>query len=446
MQRGNFTKKMFQGDTSTWIIFMLLCCFSLVEVFSATSTLAYKTSNIWNPIVRHASFLLAGFLIILGMVHLHYKYFSLAILLMPISIIMLIVTPIIGVSTNDAARWLEVFGLQFQPSEFGKLACIVYVAFLLSKRRKFSEDAIFKWIVGGVGLVCLLILLHNFSTAFLLGTICILMMFLGEIPLKKIGKLLFYMVIAGVVLIAFGKIAPETTRKIFPRLETWSNRITNHADEEDSNNERAERNNTYVITDDNYQVTHAKIAISRGGIFGKMPGRSVQRDFLPQAYSDFIFAIIIEELGIVGGIFVLLLYIMLMIRVGIIARRCDKLFPKYLVIGCGLLIVIQALMNMAVAVNFIPVTGQPLPLISRGGTSTIITCAYMGIILSISRFGAGMGYNEEDEETYDDEDESEETETPLASETENMEEDSDNSIENPILAVEREETMKREKE
>ena len=148
--------------------------------------------------------------------------------------------------------------------------------------------------------------------------------------------------------------------------------------------------------------------------------RSVQRDFLPQAYSDFIFAIIIEELGVVGGIVVLLLYIMLMIRVGIIARRCEKLFPKYLVIGCGLLIVIQALTNMAVAVNLIPVTGQPLPLISRGGTSTMLTCIYIGIILSVSHFGAGMGPEEE-------EDEEEETDT---------EEYVESSSENPIFAVE----------
>ena len=420
MAQTNLTKKVFHGDTSVWIIFLLLCCFSLVEVFSATSTLAYKTSNIWIPIVRHASFLLAGFLMILGMVRIHYRYYSLAILLMPLSILMLVVTPIIGVSANDASRWLEIFGVQFQPSEFGKLACIVYVAFLLSKRGKFSEKAIFQWIVVGVGIICFLILLYNFSTAFLLGMVCLLMMFIGQISLVRIGKLLLYLLLGGVVLIAVATIAPRTVEKFLPRLETWSNRLIKHADER-GEAEKEQTDKTYVITDDNYQVTHAKIAIARGGLFGKMPGRSVQRDFLPQAYSDFIFAIIIEELGVVGGIVVLLLYIMLMIRVGIIARRCEKLFPKYLVIGCGLLIVIQALTNMAVAVNLIPVTGQPLPLISRGGTSTMLTCIYIGIILSVSHFGAGMGPEEEDEE------EEEETDT---------EEYVENSSENPIFAVE----------
>ena len=420
MAQTNLTKKVFHGDTSVWIIFLLLCCFSLVEVFSATSTLAYKTSNIWIPIVRHASFLLAGFLMILGMVRIHYRYYSLAILLMPLSILMLVATPIIGVSANDASRWLEIFGVQFQPSEFGKLACIVYVAFLLSKRGKFSEKAIFQWIVVGVGIICFLILLYNFSTAFLLGIVCLLMMFIGQISLVRIGKLLLYLLLGGVVLIAVATIAPRTVEKFLPRLETWSNRLIKHADER-GEAEKEQTDKTYVITDENYQVTHAKIAIARGGLFGKMPGRSVQRDFLPQAYSDFIFAIIIEELGIVGGIVVLLLYIMLMIRVGIIARRCEKLFPKYLVIGCGLLIVIQALTNMAVAVNLIPVTGQPLPLISRGGTSTMLTCIYIRTILSVSHFGAGMGPEEEDEE------EEEETDT---------EEYVESSSENPIFAVE----------
>ncbi|RRD63139.1 FtsW/RodA/SpoVE family cell cycle protein [Tannerella forsythia] len=420
MTQTNLTQKVFQGDTSVWIIFLLLCCFSLVEVFSATSTLAYKTSNIWIPIVRHASFLLAGFLMILGMVRIHYKYFSLAILLMPLSILMLAVTPIIGVSANDASRWLEIFGVQFQPSEFGKLACIVYVAFLLSKRGKFSEKAIFQWIVAGVGIVCFLILLYNFSTAFLLGMVCLLLMFIGQISLVRIGKLLLYLLLGGIVLIAVATIAPKTVERFLPRLETWSNRLIKHADDREEA-EKAQTDKTYVITDENYQVTHAKIAIARGGLFGKMPGRSVQRDFLPQAYSDFIFAIIIEELGVVGGIFVLLLYIMLLIRVGIIARRCEKLFPKYLVIGCGLLIVMQALTNMAVAVNLIPVTGQPLPLISRGGTSTMLTCIYIGIILSVSHFGAGMGPEEEEEENEEKTD---------------MEEYVESSGENPIFAVE----------
>jgi len=194
----------------------------------------------------------------------------------------------------------------------------------------------------------------------------------------------------------------EYTEKHLPsRFQTWKGRIDDFGKDKNENK--------FIINDDNFQVSHAKIAIARGGIFGKMPGRSVQRDFLPQAYSDFIYAIIIEEMGLIGGLFVMMLYVILLVRVGIIAKRCTKLFPKYLALGCGLLIVVQAFINMAVAVNLIPVTGQPLPLISRGGTSTMLTCFYFGIILSVSRFGAGMGEKDDDDDD-DDDDEQEEQE------------------------------------
>jgi cell division protein FtsW len=218
------------------------------------------------------------------------------------------------------------------------------------------------------------------------------MMFIGQVSLKKMGLLVMFLIVLGGLTFAVVRYTPkEFAEKYLPdRFTTWKARV------DDFGGDKGE--NKYVINDDNYQVSNAKIAIARGGIFGKLPGRSVQRDFLPQAYDDFIYAIIIEETGLVGGICVILLYIILMFRVAIIARRCEKLFPKYLALGCGLLIVIQAFINMAVAVNLIPVTGQPLPLISRGGTSTMLTCFYFGIILSVSRFGAGMG----DEETGED--------------------------------------------
>lgn len=177
------------------------------------------------------------------------------------------------------------------------------------------------------------------------------------------------------------------------RAYTWKDRIERFSNPESP--VTVEEGKAVSIDDEYYQETHAKIAIARGGLLGQFPGHGQQRDFLPQAYSDFIYAIIIEEMGIVGGIFVLVLYIFLLVRVGMIARRCDKLFPKFLVLGCGLMLVVQALTNMAVAVGLIPVTGQPLPLISRGGTSTVISCAYIGIILSVSRFGAHIDEEEE---------------------------------------------------
>ena len=384
--------KLFKGDRSIWIIFMLLCLVSLVEVYSATSTLAYKNTHFYTPIVRHATFLLMGFAAVLVLHHIPSKYYAIAILLLPFSIALLAITPFLGLKINEAYRFLSVMGVQFQPSEFGKMACIIFVAFMLSKQERFSPHKTFWIILIGVSITCALILPENFSTSFLLFLVCLLMMFIGQAPLKKMVLLIVFLALLGGLSFSVLRFTPdEFAREHFPnRFWTWKERIDEHFD-------RDKTSNKYVINDDNFQVNHAKIAIARGGLFGKLPGRSIQRDFLPQAYSDFIYAIIIEEMGLViGGVGVLMLYIFLMFRVAIIARRCEKLFPKYLALGCGLLIVIQAFINMAVAVNLIPVTGQPLPLISRGGTSTMLTCFYFGIILSVSRFGAGMG-EEEDE-------------------------------------------------
>lgn len=391
----DLASKLFKGDRVIWIIFMFLCLISVVEVFSATSTIAYKNANHWAPIVRHATFLLGGFVMVLILHNIPCKFFSAFIVLLPISILMLIVTPFIGVEANDAHRWLEIMGIQFQPSEFAKLACVVFVAFLLSKRDKLPENKLYQYIIIGIGITCLFILPENFSTGFMLFGVCFLMMFVGQISIIRLGKLAGILILAGVLVVVLLKVLPtEMVKEYFPdRIGTVKARLERFFEPSGS---EFDENGTYRITDDNYQVTHAKIAIARGGVIGQMPGHGQQRDFLPQAYSDFIYAIIIEELGFIGGIFVLLLYIMLLVRAGMIAKKCEKLFPKYLVLGCGLLVVVQALANMAVAVNLVPVTGQPMPLVSRGGTSTLISCIYFGIILSVSRFGANIG-NEDDE-------------------------------------------------
>lgn len=391
----DLASKLFRGDRVIWIIFMFLCLVSVIEVFSATSTIAYKNANHWAPIVRHATFLLGGFVLVLLLHNVPCRFFPAFILLLPVSVLMLIATPFVGINANDAHRWLEIFGIQFQPSEFAKLASVVFIAFLLSKRGRFSDDQIFKYILIGVGTTCVLILPENFSTAFMLFGVCFLMMFIGQLPLRKLGKLAGVLLLALVLFIGLLRYTPAGVTQYLPdRFATWQARLERFFEGHESD---TDENGVYKITDDNYQVSHAKIAIARGGVFGQMPGHGQQRDFLPQAYSDFIYAIIIEELGVVGGVFVLLLYIMLLVRVGMIARKCEKTFPKYLVLGCGLLIVVQALANMAVAVNLIPVTGQPMPLVSRGGTSTVISCIYFGIILSVSRFGANIG-NEEEEQ------------------------------------------------
>lgn len=384
--------KLFKGDRVIWVIFIILCLISAVEVFSATSTLAYKNANHWGPIARHGSFLLAGFVAVLILHNVPCRLFALGVIILPVSIFMLLVTPFIGISANDAHRWLPVLGFQVQPSEFAKLGCVIFVAFMLSRRGKFTDKQIYWWILGGVSATCALILPENFSTAFMLFGVCFLLMFVGQVSLLRLGKLAGVLTLLLGLFVASWFVIPNQVWGKLPvldRVPTWKNRLVAKSS-----------NDTFdvkeLLNDDNYQVTNAKIAIARGGLSPQMPGHGQQRDFLPQAYSDFIYAIIIEELGLGGGVLVLLLYFWLLVRVGMIARKCNKLFPKFLVLGCGLLIVIQALANMAVAVNLIPVTGQPMPLVSRGGTSTLISCLYFGIILSISRFGANIG-NEDDE-------------------------------------------------
>ncbi|MDO4756445.1 MAG: FtsW/RodA/SpoVE family cell cycle protein, partial [Parabacteroides sp.] len=281
--------------------------------------------------------------------------------------------------------------------EIAKLAVIGYTAFILSKQNMFTEKQMFKYILIGAGIVCGLIFTNNGSTALLLFAVVQMMMFFGQISFARLLRFWGMSLALISLLVALLYFAPAGVMDFLPeRAHTWKGRIERFSDPAPS--VTYEPGKAVSIDDDDYQVVHAKIAIARGGVLGQFPGHGQQRDFLPQAYSDFIYAIIIEEMGIVGGVFVLFLYIALLIRVGMIARKCDKLFPKFLVMGCGLLLVAQALTNMAVAVDLIPVTGQPLPLISRGGTSTVISCAYIGIILSVSRFGANMGNEDEDAE------------------------------------------------
>lgn len=389
----NLASKLFKGDRVIWIIFMFLCLISVVEVFSATSTLAYKSATHWVPIMRHATFLVAGAMVVVVMHNFPCRFYSLTTLFVPVSVVLLALTFFIGVEINGEKRWLEIAGITFQPSEIAKLALIGYTAFIMSKRNWFTDRQMFWWIEGAAMLVCGLIVATNGSTALLLFGVIQLMAFVGQLSFARLAKFWGVLIAAGTLMIVLLYFAPERVMNYLPeRVHTWKERIERFVNKESV--VVAEKGKAVSIDDEYYQETHAKIAIARGGIWGQFPGHGQQRDFLPQAYSDFIYAIIIEEMGIVGGIFVLFLYIALLVRVGMIARRCDKLFPKFLVLGCGLMVTIQALINMAVAVGLIPVTGQPLPLISRGGTSTVINCAYIGIILSISRFGAHIGEEE----------------------------------------------------
>lgn len=373
-----------KGDPVIWAVFFFLCAFSVVEMYSASSTLAYKSSSYNDPVMKHLTFLSFG--VILVFFIQYFKLFQIRILAyigVVLSIILLILVQIKGTTTNDAARWLEIGGVQFQPSEIAKLSMIVLAADFLSriKNRKTDEAVYFRLTIVFLGVICLLILFENFSTAFLLFTVVFIMMYIGNISWKKLILLIAALVFVGGATFAVFKAIPESTStpKLFHRVYTWVGRIDDHFGKEETGEAK------YEINDDNLQVQHGKIAVARGGVFGVFPGNSVQRDYLPQAYSDFIYAIIVEETGMVGGIFVILLYLILLYRAGRLATKSPTVFPAVLVIGLSLMLVIQAFTNMAVATSLIPVTGQPLPLISRGGTSIIVTCIYFGLILAITR-------------------------------------------------------------
>ena len=376
-------KKYLRGDATLWIVFIMLCIVSIIEMYSASSTLAYKAANHTAPMLRHVGFLAGGALIAV-LVHLiPFRYIRLiSYLVLVLSVFMLILVLFKGKSENDASRWLVIGGFNFQPSELAKLSVIIVAADFISriKNPKTDEKKYFWSTVIMLGIICPLILLENFSTAVILFGVVFIMMFSGRVSIKRLG------ILAGAILmtiiLGFGAIKAipqEKMPKAFDRAYTWTARIDRFT--ENTDNEQSK----YEITDENRQVQHGRIAIARGGIFGVFPGNSIERDYLPQAYSDFIYAIIVEEMGLVGGIFVILLYLILLFRAGRIATESPTVFPAVLVIGLSLMIVIQSFVSMSVATSLGPVTGQPLPLISRGGTSILITCIYFGIIFGITR-------------------------------------------------------------
>ncbi len=379
--------KVFKGDKIIWLTFVILCVISMIEIFSATSTLVYQGKNHWGPIMRHAMFLIAGFGLIIFLHNVSVRFYSSLIFLLLISIVLLLLTPFIGVTINGADRWIRIFGFTIQPSEFAKLSLMGTIAFMLSRQTEKNERTMFKWMIILTAAVSVIIAVDNLSTAVLLFFVVFLMMFIGNVKIRRLLSVIAVGFLSVTLLIGVAKVLPDKavdSVTLLKRSDTWGSRFVEFFD----GKEKTEQEK-YIINDKNYQSSYAKIAIANGGVFGKFPGNSITRDFLPQAYSDFIYAIILEEMGLIGGIFVMLLYVIILIRSGIIAGRTKSLFARYLVMGSALMLSIQAFMNMAVAVGAMPVTGQPLPLISRGGTSTLVTCAYFGIILSADRFGVG---------------------------------------------------------
>ena len=399
---------LFKGDKVIWMVFFFLCMISIVEVFSASSNLTYKTQNYMGPIIYHTAMIIVGVVVAVVTLNIPCRYFKLVTpFLLVISALTLLWVLVGGESINGANRVISLAGFTFQPSEIAKGTLVLYTAQILSatQREDGADRKAFKWIIIPLFIAAFLIGIENLSTAALLFAVIFLMMFIGRVPMSQMGKLVGGLAILGAIglllIMTLGSVEDKTEETLtesvaatktaadgdknsikggglFHRFATQRNRILKFLDHKDVPPEE------YDI-EENFQVGHANIAIASSGLIGKGPGNSLERDYLPQAFSDFIYAIIIEEMGIIGAAVVAFLYIVLLYRAARIASRCENNFPAFLIMGLSLLLVIQATFNMMVAVGLAPVTGQPLPLISKGGTSTIINCAYIGVILSVSR-------------------------------------------------------------
>ncbi len=366
-----------EGDKAIWAVVALLALFSFLPVYSASSNLVYVVGNgtTIGHLLKHGMLLLLGFGIIYGVHKIPMHYFKgLSIIALPVVILLLVYTLAQGTTIEgaNASRWIQLpfVGITFQTSNLAAVVLMVYTARYLSKIRdrkvRFSESILPLWLP--VGLVLLLILPANFSTAAILFAMVLTLCFLGGYPLKY----LLGIVLAGVAVLAvFVLVAKALPEAVPNRVDTWVNRVEHYWDGTDGEGD--------------YQIEKAKIAIASGGIMGNGAGKSVMKHFLPQSSSDFIYAIIIEEYGLIGGFLLMSLYLLLLFRIVVVANARQSVFGKLLVMGVGLPIIFQALINMSVAVELFPVTGQTLPLISSGGTSIWMTCLALGIVLSASR-------------------------------------------------------------
>ena len=404
------TRLKFKGDGIIWMVFFFLCIVSVLEVYSASSALTYKADNYWKPVVYHSSLILVGVAFMVLTMNVKCKYFKLVTpFALLFSLLMLVAVLMMGQSTNGAQRWIGLFGIQFQPSELAKGAVILAEAQILSAMQTVdgADRRAFKYIMYVSLPIIFLIGMENLSTAALLFLTVIIMMFIGRVPKVQLGRLMGVLAMIGVFVVAMvwmigdeedakpqdnkelamteqtteeesANVFAKAYNKVFHRASTWKARIMDFIDNKELRPEDVD------LEGKGAQKAHASIAIATSNVVGKGPGNSVERDFLSQAFSDFIYAIIIEEMGVWGAAGVCLLYIILLFRTASIANRCANVFPALLIMGVALLLTTQAMFNMCVAVGLAPVTGQPLPLISKGGTSTIVNCVYIGVILSVS--------------------------------------------------------------
>ena len=371
-------KKIFQhikGDRTIWAIFAALAIFSFMPVYSASTNLVYGVGvgSTFGYLVKHMVLLIMGFAVLYGVHKIPYRYFSGgSVLMMPVVIVLLIYTLAQGtmISGANASRWIRIpfVGIGFQTSTLAGLVLMVFVARYLARNKEkevvFKQSLIQLWLP--VGLVLFLILPANFSTTAIIFTMILVLVFVGGYPLKYIGFILATGILALSFFVLIAKAFPDAMPN---RVQTWQSRIVSFSSTEGK---------------DAYQVEKAKIAIATGGPLGVGPGKSIQKNFLPQSSSDFIYAIIVEEYGLIGAVSVVFIYFLLLFRVFVVLRTTTTVFGMLLVIGVGLPIVFQATINMAVATSLFPVTGQTLPLISSGGTSIWMTCFALGMILSVS--------------------------------------------------------------
>lgn len=372
-----------KGDKVIWTFVALLALFSFMPVFSASSNLAYMghgTGNTIAYLVKHFAHVLIGFCMIYWVHKVPYHYFrGISMIALPIVWLLLGYTLVKGtvIAGANAARWIQVpfIGITFQTSTLASIILMIFVARYLSKKREtpitFKNSLWELW--TPVFVTIGLILPANFSTAALMFSMVIMLVFIGQYPLKYIGVILATGVVALTFFIILGKAFPDS--KFFSRVNTWEKRLENYSSKsEDKDSD-----------DEHYQIEKAKTAIASGGIYGLGPGKSVQKNFLPQSSSDFIYAIIVEEYGLIGGLGVMLLYLLLFFRFIVAAHKANSMFGKLVVVGLGFPIIFQALINMAVATELLPVTGQTLPLISSGGSSIWMTCIALGIIIGVTK-------------------------------------------------------------
>jgi len=380
-----------KGDKVLWVIIILLSIFSFLPIYSASSNLVYVIGKgtPWSHLIRHFMILSIGFILIYSMHKIPHNYFKgISILLLPITVLLLIYTFSIGTTIDGtiSSRWIQIpiIGLSFQTSSLAFLVLMIYTAYYLAKiydkNKTFKSTLIPFWFP--VLLIISLIIPSNLSTAGLIFISVILLSFIGGYPIRFLISIFLLAFLFISIFIISAKAFPD---KIPNRVDTWISRIENFNNKNDSKG--------------NYQIERAKIAIASGEVFGLGAGKSRMKNFLPQSSSDFIYAIIVEEFGLIGGIFIIVFYLLILFRITVISFKAKTIFSKLLVIGLGLPIIIQAFINIGVALQVFPVTGQTLPLISSGGTSAWMTCIAIGIILSVS---IDNGIKKEEKNNIDD--------------------------------------------